>query len=234
MGATVNATVPVQPGQVIAVLVGGMGGSADGCGALTCGEPGIGNSLGGYNGGADSAFAGAGAGRGSGGGGATDLRIGSWKRSARAVVAGGGGGSVINPTGAASGLGRGGDASGTTGSAGHAGDGRHGGGGGGTPTAGGVSGGDFAGAGGSGVGGAGGFSAGSGGGGWFGGGGGGGDSAGGTPGGGGAGSSEVLASAENVAYASHIAGGSGSLTVTPTGGTTTPHNVLHFAALGRS
>lgn len=222
LGAAVTATVPVHGDQVVAVLVGGHGGPADGCGALSCGEPGAGNSVGGFNGGASSVFAGAGAGRGSGGGGASDVRVGSWKRSARIVVAGGGGGSAINPGGTAAGRGHGGAASGTIGASGVAGDGIHLGGGGGTGTAGGVSGGAFAGDGGSGDGGGGGFSAGSGGGGWFGGGGGGGDSSGGSPGGGGAGSSATIASAEGVVYSADASGGDGSLSLTPAEGTTDP------------
>ena len=85
-----------------------------------CGDPGPGNSIGGFNGGGDNTFAGAGAGRGSGGGGASDIRIGSWKLSATAPVAAGGGGSAANPDGTAAGLGDGGDASGPAGTPGPA------------------------------------------------------------------------------------------------------------------
>jgi hypothetical protein len=219
-GAKVSATISVVPGQVVAVLVGGHGGPADACGALTCGDPGPGNSIGGFNGGGTNTFAGAGAGRGSGGGGATDIRVGSWKLSARAIVAAGGGGAASNPDGTQAGLGDGGDASGTVGNPGVDGNGQFRGGGGGTVTEGGASGGSYGGDGLAGQGGQGGFSAGSGGGGWFGGGGGGGDSSGGTPGGGGAGSSHVVPSATNATYGTNTAGGNGSATITSQNGST--------------
>lgn len=207
-GAVVKATIPVVPGQVLAVIVGGHGGPAEACGALTCGDPGPGNSIGGFNGGGTSTFAGAGAGRGSGGGGATDLRPGSWRAGARAIVAAGGGGAATNG-------GKGGDAAGSTGGSGAPGDGSWMGGGGGQPAAGGKGGGNYAGDGRAAQGGAGGFSAGSGGGGWFGGGGGGGDSFGGSPGGGGAGSSFVDPAAANAVFAAGSAAGDGRAAVTP-------------------
>ena len=235
-GAKVSATIPVVGGQIVAVLVGGHGGPADACGALTCGDPGPGNSIGGFNGGGDNTFAGAGAGRGSGGGGATDIRIGSWKLSARAMVAGGGGGSASNPDGTQPGLGHGGNASGTVAASGADGNGQYHGGGGGTPTAGGASGGNYGGDGLAGQGGQGGFSAGSGGGGWFGGGGGGGDSSGGTPGGGGAGSSYAEAFASGATFDVSTSGGDGGATIAATG-TSTPDpdpTTFHWAALGDS
>ncbi|WP_433831334.1 glycine-rich protein [Actinoplanes sp. CA-015351] len=206
LGADVSAEVAVTPGQVLAVLVGGRGGNGDGCGALSCGEPVAGKSIGGFNGGGSSTFAGAGTGRGTGGGGATDLRRGSWRLDKRIVVAGGGGGSAVSGV-VEAGRGRGGDASGPIGDDGAPGDGRYVGGGGGTQSAGGAGGGAYAGAGRA-------LDGGSGGGGWFGGGGGGGDSSGGSPGGGGAGSSHVTDPIGEPAYASNTAGGDGQLTIT--------------------
>jgi len=213
-GADVSASVAVTPGQVLAVLVGGRGGNGDGCGALSCGEPQAGNSVGGFNGGGSSAFAGAGTGRGTGGGGATDLRRGSWRLEKRVVVAGGGGGSSVNGGVVEAGRGHGGDASGPIGGDGGAGDGQHAGGKGGTQAAGGAGGGAYAGAGRSPDGGSGGFFGGSGGGGWYGGGGGGGDSTGGSPGGGGAGASHVTDPIGEPTYASDTAGGDGQLSIT--------------------
>ena len=213
-GADVSTTVAVTPGQMLAVLVGGRGGNGDGCGALSCGEPKAGNSVGGFNGGGTSAFAGAGTGRGTGGGGATDVRRGSWRLDKRIVVAGGGGGSSVNGGGVEAGRGRGGDASGPVGDDGVPGDGRHAGGKGGTQAAGGAGGGAYAGAGRSPDGGSGGFFGGSGGGGWYGGGGGGGDSTGGSPGGGGAGASHVLDPIGEPRYTTNTAGGDGRLSLT--------------------
>ncbi|MBB2946688.1 hypothetical protein FB565_006456 [Actinoplanes lutulentus] len=215
LGADVSAEVPVTPGQVLAVLVGGRGGNGDGCGALSCGEPVAGNSVGGFNGGGSSTFAGAGTGRGTGGGGATDLRRGSWRLDKRIVVAGGGGGSAVSGV-VDAGRGRGGDASGPIGNSGGPGDGQYTGGAGGSQSAGGAGGGAYAGAGRALDGGSGGFFGGSGGGGWFGGGGGGGDSSGGSPGGGGAGSSHVTDAIGDPAYASNTAGGDGQLSITAT------------------
>jgi hypothetical protein len=220
-GADVSARVAVTPNQVLAVLVGGRGGNGDGCGALSCGEPQAGNSVGGFNGGGTNTFAGAGTGRGTGGGGATDLRRGSWRLEKRVVVAGGGGGSSVNGSGVQPGLGQGGDASGPIGGDGVAGDGQYAGGKGGTQEAGGQGGGAYAGAGGSANGGSGGFFGGSGGGGWFGGGGGGGDSSGGSPGGGGAGSSHVTDPIGEPTYAPNPFGGDGQLGIT-VAGTETP------------
>jgi glycine rich protein len=219
-GADVRATVPVTPGQVLAVLVGGRGGAADGCGALSCDDPKPGNSVGGFNGGGTNTFAGAGTGRGTGGGGATDIRAGSWRPVARVVVAGGGGGSAAAGAGTAAGKGKGGDANGTTGGNGAGGDGRFLGGAGGTQSAGGGNGGSYAGDGRAGLGGAGGFFGGSGGGGWYGGGGGGGDSSGGSPGGGGAGSSYVLPAATSRSFAASTNLGDGYAIIGPIAGST--------------
>lgn len=225
-GADVTATIAAEPGQILAVVVGGRGGAADGCGALSCGDPDPSRSVGGFNGGGSSAFAGAGTGRGSGGGGATDLRVGSWRMGTRAVVAGGGGGSANNPSGTDVGFGDGGDGGavipggdGSVGGAGAAGNGSWRGGGGGGADAPGRNGGDFAGDGRVGQGGTGGFFAGSGGGGWYGGGGGGGDSFGGTPGGGGAGSSHVDPNALVALFGSSTTFDDGRLTVSPVRGT---------------
>ena len=250
-GADVAAKVAVTAGQVLAVLAGGRGGNGDGCGALTCGDPQAGNSIGGFNGGGTNTFAGAGTGRGTGGGGATDLRRGSWRLENRVVVAGGGGGSSVNGSGVQPGLGQGGDASGLTGDDGVAGDGNYVGGKGGSQDAGGAGGGAYAGAGGRADGGSGGFFGGSGGGGWFGGGGGGGDSSGGSPGGGGAGASHVTSPIGEATYAPNPFGGDGQLTLTvdgpatptdppstspsPTPSTTpTPSGPATYVALGDS
>jgi hypothetical protein len=250
-GADVTATVAVTPDQVLAVMVGGQGGGGDGCGALSCGDPRPGDSIGGFNGGASNTFLGAGTGRGSGGGGATDLRRGSWRLEKRVIVAGGGGGGAINPEGTPDGLGRGGDAAGETGEAGVGGTDRHHGGQGGAPNGGGGTGGAYGGDGIANDGGSGGFFAGSGGGGWYGGGGGGGDSSGGTPGGGGAGSSHVTDPIGATTFHSYLSGGNGKLSLviagtqaptepvpttepTPTPTRTTPPGPPRYVALGDS
>jgi hypothetical protein len=86
MGGRVQATIAVNPGDVLNIFVGGMGAS-DGL-TLTCN-----NSTGGYNGGGD--------GKGGynsynynagGGGGASDIRLNGTALSDRIFVAGGGGG----------------------------------------------------------------------------------------------------------------------------------------------
>ncbi len=92
-GARVQATIPVTPGQLLRIYVGGAGnqGTSAGC---TGGWNGGGNSAGrpfpytGYSGG--------------GGGGGTDIRAGGAALTDRIVVAGGGGGAAYNgscPTG---------------------------------------------------------------------------------------------------------------------------------------
>lgn len=77
-GATINVCLPVQPGQVLYLYVGGMGTQ--------------GNASGGWNGGG-TGHASTGSGQASwGGGGASDIRIGGTALANRVVVAGGGGG----------------------------------------------------------------------------------------------------------------------------------------------
>jgi hypothetical protein len=75
-GATVEADLPVTPGQVLYVLVGGNGASGRGA-------------VGGFNGGGSST---SGYDGGSSGGGASDIRTASTDLSTRVLVAGGGGG----------------------------------------------------------------------------------------------------------------------------------------------
>ncbi|MGB8910425.1 MAG: glycine-rich protein [Candidatus Cybelea sp.] len=74
-GGHVTATIPVQPGETLAVFVGGKGSGITG----------------GFNGGGSSAFA-SGCTRGGGGGGASDVREGGDTLADRILVAGGGGG----------------------------------------------------------------------------------------------------------------------------------------------
>jgi hypothetical protein len=108
-GARVQATLPVTPGETLAVLVGGAGTS--GC------QPGS------FNGGGVRNACGDTAGIGAGGGGASDLRIAPFGLAQRIVVAGGGGGGGGNGEGTGPGGaggpegGRGGDG-GATGMAG--------------------------------------------------------------------------------------------------------------------
>ncbi|MDW5598859.1 glycine-rich protein, partial [Conexibacter stalactiti] len=75
-GAIVRATLPVSPGQVYAITVGGRG---------------VSGPAGGFNGGGD-AGAGAGAPTAGSGGGATDLRLSGAPLTGRLLVAAGGGG----------------------------------------------------------------------------------------------------------------------------------------------
>jgi hypothetical protein len=113
-GGLVRATLPVTPGEVLSVYVGGKGTDALGYGH----EP----IAGGFNGGGGSD------GNGAGGGGASDVRRGT----AKLVIAGGGGGTATAAP-------RGGAGGGTTGAAGEAGT-SAGGGAGGSQTAGGAGG----------------------------------------------------------------------------------------------
>ena len=75
-GGIVQATLPVTPGSVLTVEVGGRGGNSNAQGGR-----------GGYNGGGRADATG-----GGGGGGATDIRIGGTGLTDRVLVAGGGGG----------------------------------------------------------------------------------------------------------------------------------------------
>jgi hypothetical protein len=83
-GARVTATLPVTPGQVITVMVGGAGGSAQCLGQEVGGA-------GGFNGGGAGGDGGC---AGGGGGGASDVRIGGTDLAHRVLVAGGGGGAA--------------------------------------------------------------------------------------------------------------------------------------------
>ncbi|MGC2632645.1 MAG: glycine-rich protein, partial [Candidatus Cybelea sp.] len=74
-GGSVKATIPVTPGEKLAVFVGGEGAIA-----------------GGFNGGGNGGSTKGSGGNGGGGGGASDLRQGGGKLADRVVVAGGGGG----------------------------------------------------------------------------------------------------------------------------------------------
>lgn len=80
-GGLVTATIPVTPGETLAIFVGGKGAQAEAGGK------------GGFNGGGDGGVAGEGsANAGNGGGGASDVREGGSALLNRVVVAGGGGG----------------------------------------------------------------------------------------------------------------------------------------------
>jgi len=85
LGGLVQATIPVTPGETLAVFVGGEGTIGAACGSQ------YGNGSGGFNGGGDGGSAGYGD-IGDGGGGASDVREGSSALSDRILVAGGGGG----------------------------------------------------------------------------------------------------------------------------------------------
>ncbi len=110
-GARVLATIPVTPGETLAVYVGGQGNAANG----------------GYNGGASGGPSGPGQG-GFGGGGASDIRAGGDKLSDRILVAAGGGGT--GGTGASTGGGAGGNGGARFGGSGQGGGGSTGAGGG--------------------------------------------------------------------------------------------------------
>jgi large repetitive protein len=78
-GGRVKATIPVTPGEKLAIFVGGMGARI--AGGFNGGEPGgIGNA------------SGSGVVDGNGGGGASDIRVGGDQLSDRIIIAGGGGG----------------------------------------------------------------------------------------------------------------------------------------------
>jgi hypothetical protein len=85
LGGLVQATIPVTPGEKLAVFVGGEGTIGAPCGSE------YGNGGGGFNGGGDGGSAGY-AIYGDGGGGASDVRQGGSALSDRIIVAGGGGG----------------------------------------------------------------------------------------------------------------------------------------------
>jgi len=79
-GAIVTATLPVTPGETLAIYVGGNGGQSGS------------GSAGGFNGGGDGGTRGAGVIDGGGGGGASDIRQGGNTLAQRVIIAGGGGG----------------------------------------------------------------------------------------------------------------------------------------------
>ena len=84
LGGVVKATIPVTPGETLAVFVGGEGTIGAPCGSQ------YGNGSGGFNGGGDGGVSGYGY-DGDGGGGASDVREGGSALSNRILVAGGGG-----------------------------------------------------------------------------------------------------------------------------------------------
>jgi PKD repeat protein len=81
MGGRVQAVIPVTPGEVLNIYVGGQG---------TNGTSGTGTFAGGYNGGGSGYY------RAGGGGGASDMRRGGTGLADRIIVAGGGGGGSYN------------------------------------------------------------------------------------------------------------------------------------------
>lgn len=85
LGGVVKATIPVTPGETLAVFVGGEGTIGAPCGSQ------YGNGSGAFNGGGDGGVSGYGY-DGDGGGGASDVREGGCALSNRILVAGGGGG----------------------------------------------------------------------------------------------------------------------------------------------
>ncbi|HEY1656292.1 MAG TPA: glycine-rich protein [Candidatus Tumulicola sp.] len=87
LGGRVKATIPVTPGETLAIFVGGAGGRTYPL-------------LGGYNGGGDGGYTISGCyDCGYGGGGASDIRQGGDALSDRVIVAGGGGGGGLFSTG---------------------------------------------------------------------------------------------------------------------------------------
>ena len=115
-GGHARATLPVTPGEIVNLLVGGVGGSFEEfrCSSdplvLVPGAPG------GFNGGAQGADAQC---AGGGGGGATDVRIGGVDVANRVLVAGGGGGAALRDAGGC--VANGGLGGGATGGAGQCG-----------------------------------------------------------------------------------------------------------------
>lgn len=96
MGGFIQCTVPVTPGEVLEINVGGNG--SDGSMTAPSGPP-IGytnyvegDAGGGWNGGGHGGFSSSGTQTSGGGGGATDIRRGTYSLAERLVVAGGGGG----------------------------------------------------------------------------------------------------------------------------------------------
>ena len=100
LGGVVKATIPVTPGETLAVFVGGEGTIGAPCGSQ------YGNGNGGFNGGGRGGRAGYGY-YGDGGGGASDVRQGGSTLSNRVVVAAGGGGQGARYHGGAAGAGGG-------------------------------------------------------------------------------------------------------------------------------
>jgi hypothetical protein len=188
LGGWTHAVVPVTPGQVVGIYVGGQGRGANA----------------GWNGGGGGGCCD----KGAAGGGASDVRPGGTGLADRVVVAGGGGGSPGEIV-----FGQGGAGGGLTGGAGGNGSGRWQGGGGGTQTTGGSTGGNFAEPGRLGEGGVSHFG-GSGGGGYFGGGGGEADSSGGSAGGGGGGSSYAAPSTSASSFLPGAHQGDGRVVIT--------------------
>ncbi|GAA1990173.1 hypothetical protein GCM10009838_61570 [Catenulispora subtropica] len=148
LGAEVQSTLSVTPGQALLINVGGKGGDAT-CGGINDAVAGVG----GFNGGANGGIGGFAQeyAPGGGGGGASEVRTAPYTLSDRLVIAGGGGGggAIGGNGGIPGGDGGGGGQAGVTGQAGAAGTNSTGGqgGGGGTSTAGGAggSGGSFVG-----------------------------------------------------------------------------------------
>lgn len=95
LGATVTATLPVAPGETLAIYVGGIGGKS----SLFCASPGAGGFNGGGAGGTATMYAGA------GGGGASDVRKGGSSLANRVIIAAGGGGGGGGTGGGAGGRG---------------------------------------------------------------------------------------------------------------------------------
>ena len=207
LGGRTQATVPVMPGQLLAVFVGGRG---------------VGPQAG-FNGGGYGGFQ---SGSPGAGGGASDIRVGGWRLQDRVVVAGGGGGSPWNASGP------GGGGGGLSGGPGANGSGSWGGGGGGTQSAGGAAGsGDWSSPGGFGHGANGGFRAGAGGGGYYGGGSGASESYGGTAGAGGGGSGYADPTATGVVHTNGVRAGNGAIAIAmgsagPLGGAVTAGELL--------
>lgn len=93
-GGRAQATLPVTPGSVVGIFVGGKGGDQV-SNSLGCTTPGAGGA-GGFNGGGHGGSAGGGVQCGGpGGGGASDVRIGGMDLPNRRLIAGGGGGAGI-------------------------------------------------------------------------------------------------------------------------------------------